>query len=113
MLHDTLASDHYVQACGRAADALVALERTTFDVVLCDVNMPEMDGPTFLARVQARSSEDARRIVFMTGDRTHPLTAAFVDSISNLCLDKPFDLDDVRALIARRVRGPARIAREV
>lgn len=106
MLDRALAEAHYVESYTKAEDALAAVERERFDVIFCDINMPEMDGPTFLARVGERSPEDAKRIVFLTGDRMAPHTAAFIARVPNVCLDKPFDLDDLRALIERRVRTP-------
>jgi CheY-like chemotaxis protein len=106
MLDRTLALDHYVESYTSAREALAAVARERFDVILCDINMPEMDGPTFFANVELLSPDDARRIVFMTGDRMAPHTAAFVARVPNFFLDKPFELEDLLELIDRRVRTP-------
>lgn len=106
MLQRALDEDHYVEAYSHAQEALAAVERERFDVILCDINMPQMDGPTFLAQVELRSPEDAKRVVFMTGNRLAPQTADFLERIPNACLDKPFELEDLLALVDRRVRTP-------
>ena len=106
MLKRALDKDHYVEAYSLADEALAAVERERFDVIFCDINMPQMDGPTFLAQVELRSPEDAKRVVFMTGNRLAPQTADFLERIPNACLDKPFELEDLLALVDRRVRTP-------
>ncbi|HZU84133.1 MAG TPA: ATP-binding protein [Polyangiaceae bacterium] len=66
-----------------------------FDVIFCDLMMPEMTGVDFHAATAALSSEQAARIVFVTGGAFTAATREFVDRVSNTVLEKPFD---VRAL---------------
>ncbi len=93
-------------------DASAALERLLsgewYDVVLCDVMMPDMDGIEFHRRLSATLPQEADRIVFITGGAFTAHAAAFFDHAPNLVLQKPLDLEGLRALIARRVLGGAR-----
>jgi PAS domain S-box-containing protein len=75
-----------------------------FDVVLCDVMMPEMTGVDLHARLVRSHPAVARDMVFITGGGFTPRCRAFLDSIPNQRLDKPFDAAGLRALIADRVR---------
>jgi len=85
-------------------EAIESLERQTYDVVLMDVQMPEMDGLEASRRIVARWAAPERpRIVAMTanamqGDREECLAAGMDDYIT-----KPIRVDHlVEAL--RRVR---------
>jgi CheY-like chemotaxis protein len=82
-------------------EAIEAIERQTYDVVLMDVQMPEMDGLEASRRITARWQPDARpRIVAMTanamaGDREECLAAGMDDYIT-----KPIRVDAlVKALL--------------
>jgi PAS domain S-box-containing protein len=81
-------------------DAIAALQRQDYDVVLMDVNMPEMDGLTATQRIRRKISERSQpRIIAMTasammGDRERCFDAGMDDYIT-----KPFHLQDfVQAL---------------
>lgn len=58
---------HGVHAEGalNGGEALKKLEASRFDLVLCDVRMPVMDGPSLLRALRARG--DLTRVVFLTG----------------------------------------------
>ncbi len=90
-------------------DASAALARLLagewYDVVLCDVMMPDMDGIEFHRRLSASLPQEADRIVFITGGAFTARAAAFFEHARNLVLQKPLDLEGIRALIARRVLG--------
>jgi DNA-binding response OmpR family regulator len=89
-----------------AAAALARLSRgERYDVVLCDVMMPGIDGMELYLRLAAANPEMARRVVFMTAGVLDERVASFLDRVSNLVLVKPFDTGALRALIERRVMG--------
>jgi signal transduction histidine kinase/CheY-like chemotaxis protein len=80
---------HRVTAVGNGRDALEALERATFDVVLMDIQMPEVDGLAATAAIRAaeRTSGRHQPIVAMTahaltGDRERCLKAGMDGYIS-------------------------------
>jgi two-component system sensor histidine kinase/response regulator len=80
---------HAVIVAGTGKEALDLLERQAFDVVLMDVQMPEMDGLEATARIRAREQDTGRHvpIVAMTahamkGDRERCLDAGMDDYVS-------------------------------
>jgi CheY-like chemotaxis protein len=77
----------------------------SYDVILCDVMMPRINGVELRNRVEHFSPNQAARIVFITGGLLLPHVRVLLDSVPNTCLEKPLDLDGLRELIRRRVRA--------
>ena len=99
--HEVVVAD-----CGR--EALARLETdAAFDVVLCDLMMGDMTGMELHTKVHARSADLAGRIVFMTGGVFTDGARDFLAGVSNVCIEKPFDLAALRALVAARSAGAA------
>jgi CheY-like chemotaxis protein len=93
---------------GNGLEAIEALERQPYDVILMDVQMPEMDGLEAARRICARwVAADRPRIIAMTanamqGDREACLAAGMDDYVS-----KPIRIDDlVAALGMARALAP-------
>src|SRR3954467_7014668 len=79
-----------------------------FDVIFCDVMMPEMSGIEVSQRIVQRYPGQERRVVFMTGGAFAEPAAQFIASTPNPKLKKPITGTSVRALVstvARRTRG--------
>jgi CheY-like chemotaxis protein len=92
---------------GRAAIDLVCERGERFDVVLMDIQMPDLDGFATTAQIQARMQDAAPAIIAMTAnamasDREQALAAGMVDHVG-----KPFDLEQLIATILRQQPGPA------
>src|SRR4051812_30285187 len=76
----TLAPEHDVLVLTSAQEALARItvgER--FDLILCDLFMPHVDGVEFYERVQLVAPELVERIVIMTGGAFSERTVAFLD----------------------------------
>jgi PAS domain S-box-containing protein len=83
-------------------EALEVLERDqAFDVVLCDLMMPELSGMELLDRVRSDHPQMAPRFIFMTGGAFTPRAGEFVKSIDNQILDKPLELERLRSAIRK------------
>jgi CheY-like chemotaxis protein len=78
-----------------------------YDVVLCDVMMPEMNGVELRARVERVAPEQAKRFIFMTGG-IRPEVQARLDLTPSIVIAKPFDLGAMRELIRRWAAGEPR-----
>jgi PAS domain S-box-containing protein len=88
-----LSAEHDVVAMtsGRAAlDLLLGGQR--FDVILCDLMMPQVTGMELHAEVLRMDPAQGARIVFLTGGAFTVAARAFLDTIPNQRLEKPFDL---------------------
>lgn len=97
-------SGHDVVSCSRASEALARMEAgERFDVVLCDLMMPEMTGMDFHAALAARSPEVANRVVFLSGGAFTDRAREFVERTQNTVLEKPFAPERLRAFVAERL----------
>ena len=88
----------------KALDGKLALEKmdnTPFDFILCDINMPGMDGATFYQQLKGIGSPYLDKVIFITGDTMDHEIQEFLKSINNPLLDKPFGLDEVKEAIRR------------
>ena len=84
------------------AEAWAAFERdglAAYDVVMCDLSMPVVTGMELYRRIHARSPETAARMVFVTGGTPVEGAQAFLASVHNPRLSKPFDLRVVRQVV--------------
>ena len=103
--------DVVVELAGRPALARMEAGEC-FDVVLCDLMMPNMTGMELYERVLARAPAYAAKFIFMTGGAFTPSTQAFLDRFTNERLGKPFDMKKLKALLAERFAAaiPLRLA---
>jgi signal transduction histidine kinase len=75
-----------------------------FDVILCDLLMPEISGMDFYEEVARIDAKEAAKIIFLTGGAFTPRAQAFLSQVPNQRIEKPFDPIHLRALINDRVR---------
>lgn len=103
-----LAPEHDVVALNSAGEALRLLAQgARFDLIFCDLTMPDVSGMEFFAELTARFREHAMRTVFLTGGAFTDQVRSFLDSVSNPCLEKPFDVQRLTQL-TRDWIGPER-----
>ena len=79
-----------------------------FDVVLCDLMMPDVSGMDLYDRVAGASARLRSRFVFVTGGAFTERARAFVQRGSAPVLEKPFDLTRLSAVLRDRGREPPR-----
>ena len=108
IIERALKKDHDVLVFQRASEAVKRLERgETFDLVLCDVVMPDMNGSEFYTTLAQRWPQLLPRTVFMTGGAFTPATVEFVDRVSPSVLSKPFSIETLRELVWQHLRRDA------
>src|SRR4051812_32784645 len=104
----SLSAEHDVTSVTRARDALARIgEGERFDVILCDLMMPELTGMDFFFELERSFPEQARRVIFLTGGAFTTTIADFVDKVANSRIDKPFDPHMLRRIVRERVAGGA------
>jgi signal transduction histidine kinase/CheY-like chemotaxis protein len=82
----------------RASDGLEALDRVraqAFDLIVCDLKMPRLDGSAFYREVVGLDPSIARRILFVTGDVAGTEAERFLEDSGCRWLPKPFRLRDL------------------
>jgi two-component system cell cycle sensor histidine kinase/response regulator CckA len=82
----------------RAGDGLEALERVgqrTYDLIVCDLKMPRLDGPSFFRELEKTNAPLSRRILFVTGDVVGTDAERFLEESGCRWLAKPFRLRDL------------------
>jgi len=100
-----LSNDHEVTALVSARDALAkVLAGERFDVVLCDLMMPDMTGMELHAELARHAPQQAERMIFLTGGAFTPAARAFLDDTPNPRVEKPFDVKHLLDLVNRRVQ---------
>jgi PAS domain S-box-containing protein len=72
-----------------------------FDLVLCDLMMPDLTGMDVFEQVGQERPALRGRFVFMTGGAVTERARKFLEQIPSQRLDKPFRLEQVEALLRR------------
>ncbi|MFT3767036.1 MAG: response regulator [Minicystis sp.] len=99
---------HDVTVVGGGAAAVAAIQAgTPFDLVICDVVMPDLSGPRVYEAVRETHPDMLARFVFITGGVIHEASRRFLATVSNLVLHKPFDLCVVRDVVRRCAEADA------
>ena len=81
--------------------ALGKLALGGYELILSDIRMPELDGPSLYRELERRDPRLLRRMIFLTGDTLSPVTREFLEKTEAPCLSKPFALSDVRDIVQR------------
>jgi CheY-like chemotaxis protein/anti-sigma regulatory factor (Ser/Thr protein kinase) len=76
----------------------------SFELILCDIMMPLIDGSDFHRMLRQLVPGAEERIVFITGGALIDRVREFVEHVPNPCLEKPFDARTLRTLVAERLR---------
>ena len=102
-----LGREHEVISVTSGREALTRLAGgEDFDVIACDLMMPDVSGMDFYEEVVKTFPDSADRVFFMTGGTFTPRAQAFLERTGLRRLDKPFDSESlretVRTIAARR-----------
>jgi len=102
-----LQTQHVVVSTQDPREAIRLLQAgQRFDVILCDLMMPHMNGMELYQEVLAIDPGAARRIVFVTGGVVDEGTRQFLATSEHERIEKPFAPQDLRAVVARYVDSP-------
>lgn len=80
---------------GKAACQLLKEQQEQYDVILCDLNMPELNGVELYQFIAKQYPGLEQKMIFMTGGTYAKLYSNFIATVKNLRLEKPFSLEDL------------------
>jgi PAS domain S-box-containing protein len=92
-----------VETAANGLLALAKLQEQAFDLVLCDLRMPRLDGPGLYRELQHRQPQILQQMIFLTGDTLSPETREFLEQTNVPRLTKPFTAAEVRRVVGRAV----------
>jgi two-component system NtrC family sensor kinase len=84
-----------VDHAGDGEEALARVRQNRYDVVICDLKMPRVDGMMLYRAIAAATPMLARRVIFVTGDVAGPDAERFLEESGCRWLAKPFRLGDL------------------
>jgi len=90
---------HQVIEATAGEAALSLLEKRTYELVMLDLRLPDVDGQVVWQRAIAPHRRLAGRVVFMTGDIMSAETREFLDETGRPCLLKPFTIEQVGRIV--------------
>ena len=90
---------HTVDAVTNGRLALMKLQERSYDVILSDLRMPELDGFGLYRALETRYPQLCRRFIFLTGDTLNPNTHALSVQHGVPQLFKPYTAAELRRVI--------------
>jgi CheY-like chemotaxis protein len=100
-----LSETHEVVATESARAALtLCAGGERFDLILCDLMMPEMTGMDLYRELARLDPAQANRMIFLTGGAFTPNAQRFLSDNAREYIEKPFDTANLRAIVQRHLR---------
>ena len=100
LLREFLESHSFRVTCvTNGADGVRQILDQDFDILLCDLFMPQLPGDMFYKAVERTKAHLCKRFIFMTGYGANPKYEAFVRKVKAPVLLKPFLLSDLLGVI--------------
>ena len=100
MCERILVPNYEVHTAGSGRAALERIEAgETFDVIVCDLMMPDVTGMELHERLRRSAPHLADHMILMTGGAFTTRAQAFLDKVPNLKLEKPFDGERILRVI--------------
>lgn len=91
---------HRVITAASGREALQRLGEARYDAIMTDMRMPELDGRDLYREIERRWPEQARRVVFVTGDTLTTSLREFAAQCGRPVIEKPFLPSEVRRVAA-------------
>lgn len=94
-------SGYCISTASNGKQACEILKNSNVDILITDIKMPEMDGKELHQRICSLDPDLAERVIFITGDTVSAETRRYLNQTGNLCLMKPFNLEELRMKLQR------------
>ncbi|MFB2550007.1 PAS domain S-box protein [Ensifer soli] len=109
LLSDMLAPSGFscdIVTSGAAARRTLDAAPDAYDVIICDIRMPDEDGPTLFDWLARTHPALSTRIGFVTGDTLGPAAGRFLARSRCPAVEKPFTAADIDRLVDAVLQGP-------
>jgi two-component system, NtrC family, sensor kinase len=93
-----------VQCTSNGLQAMKLIQQQNFDLVICDLKMPGMDGRRLFEAIKEVKPELARNFIFITGDTNSPKAFDFLQSSGNPWMAKPFNFKALEGMFIEHFR---------
>jgi len=93
-----------VDTAGTGNLALAHLQECRYDVVVCDLHMPALDGPTFHDILRSQFPYLLQRVIFLTADTLSADSMTFLTQSGQPWLLKPCPIAAIRSAIEQVLR---------
>ena len=90
---------YLVGTASNGRHALAQLQAQPYDVIVCDLRMPELDGPAFYAILTRQYPALRQRVIFLTGDTGGEDNRTFLTQCGRPWLRKPSAISTIRRAI--------------
>lgn len=91
---------HTVDTADHGANALRLFEQQPYDLIVSDLQMPQLDGPKLYEAVHRLGLAAAPRFIFITGEDEAPGYARFLADTKAPVVTKPFKLKEFNQMLA-------------
>lgn len=92
---------HQVEAVLDSREGLYRISQQDYDLVICDLRMPRLDGRAFYKALVRSGSPVRNRLFFITGDTLAPRTVEFLKTHRIPYLAKPFLVEELTLAVQR------------
>ena len=92
-----------VQSASSGSEALKKLEENSYDLIMLDIIMPEMDGFSVCKKIRAKDNCEEIPIVFLSAKSSEADKSDGLDAGANLFLSKPISPDKLIEVISQTI----------
>ncbi len=112
LITDVLVGEGYlVDTVLDSREGLELARARPYDLVICDLRMPHLDGRTFYRNLVAENAPARNNMIFVTGDILAPRTLDFLQKCGLPYLEKPFLVEELKKAVSRSLaKAEARVA---
>ena len=100
---------HLVETILDSRQGLDLARTRRYDLVICDLRMPHVDGRAFYWQLVHDGSPLQHRLIFVTGDTLAPRTVDFLQTCCLPYLAKPFLVEELKDVVTRGLQGTSGI----
>lgn len=101
LIADVLSEEgHFVETILDSRQGLDLALRHWYDLVICDLRMPHLDGRAFYRQLASSENPLQHRLIFVTGDTLAPRTVDFLRKCGLPYVAKPFLIEELKQAVA-------------